>query len=63
MTKEKREQVIGHALDHIAYHWAPGLPVRHDRRDWTEEEMELYDETYDKAYEDMKQIGEREIGD
>jgi len=48
-----RAQVIGHALDHAAYGWAKGLPVRNDRRDWTLEEIELYNKTYDKAMADI----------
>ena len=54
MTPEDRAKVIGHAKDHVAYRWAPGLPVRHDRRDWTEEEKQLYKETFrveEKAYQ------------
>ena len=27
MTPEDRAKVIGHAKDHGAYRWAPGLPV------------------------------------
>lgn len=49
MTEEDRKKVIGHALDHVAYKWARGLPVRHDRRDWTPEEIELYNKTFDEA--------------
>ena len=48
MTEKDRIKVIGHAMDHVAYMWARGLPVRHDRRDWTQEETELYNETYDR---------------
>lgn len=48
MTLEERNKVIGHAQDHVAYRWAKGLPVRHDRREWTAEEIALYNETYDK---------------
>ena len=54
MTQEDRDKVIGHALDHIAYQWAKGLPVRHDRREWTEEELQLYNETYDREYQKRK---------
>jgi hypothetical protein len=38
---------MGHALDHVAYNWAKCLPSRHDGRNWTKEERELYDKTYD----------------
>ena len=51
MTEEERNKVIGHALDHRAYRWARGLPVRHDRRAWTDEETQLYDETFEKGME------------
>ena len=58
MTNKDREKVIGHALDHASYGWAgSGLPVRHDRREWTEEESSLYRETYKKA---IKKQGETE---
>lgn len=53
MSPEDRAQVIGHAMDHVAYRWAPCLPVRHDRRAWTDEEQQLYIETFrqeEKAY-------------
>ncbi len=56
MTQEDKDKVIGHALDHIAYKWAKGLPVRHDRRDWTPEEVALYNETYDTAVKASKII-------
>lgn len=46
MTDSDRDQVIGHAKDHVAYGWScSGPPVRHDRRGWTEEELALYRET------------------
>ncbi len=54
MTPAEEQKVIGHALDHVAYRWARGLPVRHDRREWTEEEVALYNETYDKARKEQK---------
>lgn len=57
MTEEDRQKVIGHALDHVAYGWAKGLPVRHDRRDWTQEEIDLYNVTYDEG---VKRRRERE---
>ena len=47
MTQAEREKVIRHAQDHVAYGWAmTGLPVRHDRKPWSEEEHTLYEETY-----------------
>lgn len=49
MTDKDREKVMGHALDHVAYGWAPGLPVRHDRRKWTRAETRLYYNTYREA--------------
>jgi hypothetical protein len=49
MTQKDREKVIGHALDHVAYRWTKGLPIRHDRREWTAEERELYNASYNEA--------------
>ena len=49
MNDADKKKVIGHALDHVAYKWSRGLPVRHDRREWTQEEVTLYNETFDKA--------------
>lgn len=49
MTDKDRDKVVGHALDHIAYGWAPGLPVRHDLRRWTRDETRLYYKTYREA--------------
>lgn len=46
MTKDAFEKVVGHALDHRAYGWCPGLPVRHDGRPWTEDERAVYNEVY-----------------
>jgi hypothetical protein len=57
MTDADKQKVIGHALDHIAYKWAKRLPVRHDRREWTEEEVSLYNVTYDKALASRKDKG------
>ena len=49
MTDEDKAKVMGHALDHVAYKWARGLPVRHDGREWTAEEVEYYNMAFDKA--------------
>ena len=56
MTDAERQKVIGHAQDHVAYGWAmTGLPVRHDRRPWTEEEHALYEETYRRLINERRQ--------
>jgi len=49
LTETQKQKVIGHALDHVAYGWSPCLPVRHDRKQWTQEEIDLYNETYEEA--------------
>jgi hypothetical protein len=55
MTADDAAKVIGHAQDHVAYRWARGLPVRHDRREWTLEETALYNETYDRLLKEEKE--------
>ena len=39
-----------HARQRAAFLWAPCLPVRHDRREWTTEEQQAYRREYDRAY-------------
>jgi hypothetical protein len=51
MTPEDEAKVKRHAADHVAYGWAPGLPVRHDRRAWSPEEESLYEATYNALIE------------
>lgn len=57
MTAAAREKVISHARDHVAYRWTSGLPVRHDRRAWTPEEVALYNETYRLAQAEYRAAG------
>jgi len=48
----RMEQAVGHARNHRAYKWAKGLPVRHDRTDWTKEEIAAYEAEYNRlSYE------------
>lgn len=58
MTEADRKQIIGYALDHVDYQWAPCLPVRHDGREWTEEEVALYNKTYKDAFKEKIRLYE-----
>ena len=48
MTPQDIAKVKGYAMDHVAYRWGRGLPVRYERRKWTKEEIDLYNKTFDE---------------
>jgi len=48
MNDERRRYITDRALDHAGYRWAK-VPGSHVGPAWTEEELTLYNEVYDKA--------------